>query len=233
MPEVKTQDVNASSTQQPRKIARSLTGFTDSFMGSLSSVGRAPELKREKVVEGGGSKMEGRREAITQGLGNFAKSLDSFVGSMWLGANESLAEAASRTGEGADSFLRAVDNEVSTTMGGKTAEDGVVTTVGHQKEANEEGAANDEAAPFYYTPLSSPYPSSHDAHRCTEPERGGGGAERGSLKSASLRSSTKSTPARTPRAVEETPRSELVAQLHQLVSRLPVGQDRPLTRQLQ
>ena len=72
-------------------------------------------------------------------------------------------------------------------------------------------------------------------------KRGGGSAEerradepeRGSLKSASLRSSTKSTPARTPRAVEETPRSELVAQLHQLVSRLPVGQDRPLTRQLQ
>jgi hypothetical protein len=107
-----------------------------------------------------------------------------------------------------------------------------IWSTGVNAEANEEGAANDEAAPFYYTPLSSPYPSSHDAHRCAEPERGGGGAERGSLESASLRSSTKSTPGRTPRAVEETPRSELVSQLHQLVSRLPVSQDRLLLRHL-
>ena len=93
MPQIKTRGVNVSSTEQPRKIARSLTGFADSFMGPLSSVGHASELKREVVVEGGGHKMESRREAITQGLGNFAKSVDSFVGSMWLGANESFAEA--------------------------------------------------------------------------------------------------------------------------------------------
>ena len=73
---------------------------------------------------------------------------------------------------------------------------------------------------------------SAEERRAEEPERGGGGAERGSLESASLRSSTKSTPGRTPRAVEETPRSELVSQLHQLVSRLPVSQDRLLLRHL-